>query len=268
MRRNRKYYTAGCFLLLVAPCLLLSHTNPVVQAQEVAEGEEGEEEIFARFDYEFGFFEDIPEPTDEEMNELLCAHNQYYTAKYRNATSNPTIIYEAQNIDWTHRPGTDYPLAMSLSANITALDGGETPSAGAIISGAFDPGENFEEYIEGYMWPLGGIWYMMNSMKYDTGPSGPGDLFRIEEAICEALPTETPSTDAPTTNEVGASNTTASPTTAATGSNQTTPAPSPSGSSESETFSPTSMVQTTETSSPTEDVNVTGALFTWSRLPG
>ena len=238
---------AICFFLL-ALCLLLCHEG--VQAQDV---EDAEEEKLPRFELEYGFFEINEEPTVEEINTLMCAHNQYYTERYQFATNNPTVIYEAQDIDWTYTPGDEKPLAVSLNANITALDGGETPSTGDIVEGNVAIGENFTDYIQNYAWPLGGIWNMVNSMYYQTSVSGPADTVRLEEAICEPLTTEAPTEE----------NATPVPTTGATGTNPAmTTAPSEADNS-IVTMSPTSITGTesTATSAPSEGGNATGRFF-------
>ena len=204
-----------------------------------------------RFLIEYGFFEINEEPTVEEINTLMCAHNQYYTERYQFAADNPTVIYEAQDIDWTYTPGADKPLAVALNANITALDGGETPATGDILSGDVFIGENFTDYIQNYAWPLGGVWNMVNSMFYQTSLSGPNDNVRLEEAICEPLTTEAPTEE----------NATAVPTPGATG-NSTATTTAPSGTDNpGVTMSPTSTPGSTATSAPSEGENETGKFF-------
>ena len=213
--------------------LLLALTSCCIQVQ-------AQDEQLLRYTYNYGFFQISEEPTPEEINQLMCAHNEYYTERFQFGLDNPTAIYEAQDVDWVYTPGDSQPLEVSLSANITALDGAELPSLPNILSGEVSIDENFTVFIQEYVWPLGGVWNQMSSINVATTISGPVEG-RLKEAQCDPNVTMAPST----MNETMAPS-------AAVGN--PTMAPSALG---NPTVAPSAAVVGNPTVAPTEDPEVT-----------
>jgi len=223
-----------------------------------------------RDNFRYSFFGIPSEPSLESISEMLClAHNLYYTSLYQEALANEDVLFTAQDISWNYTESAAFPLEVSLSRNVTAADGSDSPYYDDIVSLAVVPITDFRFFIEVYLWPLGGLWNDVQAINVDSKVEGPVENPMLEEAQCD--PTTTAPSDEiaglvdPTTASPTSEIATLSPTSTST-VGAATQMPTVEGGLQTETLSPTVLQEEAEnvTSTPT----LAGATLSPAIMPG
>jgi hypothetical protein len=145
------------------------------------------------YEFDYGFFSGTitGPPSLTDLNNLVCAHNEYTQALYREISGNDQLIVQATNIDFTFdeeqidvEEGT--PLTVTMAMEVSVPDGSEIPATTAIVLYPFDNLELIENYLhksESVMWNnVGSL-----AKYYSIGIPEPG---KLERGICDGTFTE------------------------------------------------------------------------------
>lgn len=170
---------------------LLAGWAPLVLSQQGAE----------RFnmDFRLGFFPGLDprnDPTQEELDGLICATQVFLAKVLQNTTQDNTVTIQARDIsvqrDIFNPEKNDTQMHITFWGNFSTAEGGTPPTRDQVIA-AFDinnPAFNATEYIVAYAassTPLGGggnYFFDVDSMEYN-GTYGLPRAGQFEQAICE-----------------------------------------------------------------------------------
>jgi hypothetical protein len=178
-----------------------STTPPPVPGEFAPNTEEG---VYFRFSYGFGNFTAIREPTQEEVEDLVCVTILWIRDTVRNATQDDTVQSVAMYLDWNITENSLQPINVLFMADTTYNDAAPvTAREVGVFTAANTP--QIVEYLKNYVYNVqveDSIFLETTSASFDSEVYVPIPFGKVEKANCPATAEAPTISPAPTVSFV------------------------------------------------------------------